>query len=241
MCSGQPSRNRVLSNSAMLRDSRSILVFEPHAGSMKRTVSLVEQTGYEPLAATTTDQATAALEEDGLVAVLVSHTPAGVELGQYIREFTCVEAPLGAIVSQSEASPEGVVAQMAADGFLRRPFTTSTLESFLSIARPLANLRRRLNEVQGSVAELEGRLQRSGLTSARTGFHNFEAVKDLLVVEVRRAKRYGYPLAVLMVGLDPAVGLEDATRPGLPRDVTAGLGRRDREVDPGHRPSHSLR
>ena len=207
----------------MTSNARSILVFEPHAGSMKRTASLVEQAGYEAIEAATADQATAALEDDEILALLVAHTPAGIEIAHYIREFTPIPVPLAAIVGQTTADPASVVEEMGADGYLRRPFTASTLESFLSVTSQLANLRRRSSELQGSVAELEGKLQRSGLTSARTGFHHFEAVKDLLVLEVRRAKRYGYPLAVLLVGLDPAGAGGEAASSMLPREVTAGL------------------
>ena len=173
----------------MTSNARSILVFEPHAGSMKRTASLVEQAGYDVIEAATTDQATTALSDDDISALLVAHTPEGVDLSQYVREFTPIPVPLGAIVGQTTADPDAVVKEMGADGFLRRPFTASTLESFLSVTTRVTELRRRVGEFQGSVAELEGKLQRSGLSSPRTGFHHFEAVKDLLVVEVRRAKR----------------------------------------------------
>jgi diguanylate cyclase (GGDEF)-like protein len=61
------------------------------------------------------------------------------------------------------------------------------------------------------------------LPKTRTGFHHFEDVKDLLIVEVRRAKRYGYPLSVLLVRLDPIPAFQQLQRPGLPREITAGL------------------
>lgn len=205
-------------------DERSILIFEPHAGSLKRTVSLVEQCGYVGLAASTTEQAAASAEEDGIIALLIAHTPAGVELGQYVREFTSVPGPLIAIVGQSETNTEAVMAEMGADGFLRRPFSAGALEGVMSTGHQIAVMRQRISALDGSVAELEGRLQRSGLTSPRTGFHHFDAVKDLLVVEVRRAKRYGYPLATLMVGLDPiADPLGESREPALSNEITAGL------------------
>jgi len=201
----------------------SLFVFEPHAGSMKRTVALVEQSGYDVVAASTNDQATATIESDDYSALLVAYTPAGVELGQYVREFTCVSAPLAAIIGQNQDSPADVMEEMGANGFLRRPFSATTLETFLSTAHHMRAMRQRVLDLESSVAELEGRLQRSGLTSPRTGFHNFDAVKDLLVVEVRRAKRYGYPLALLLIGLDPVPALREADVPGLPREVTSGL------------------
>ena len=64
----------------MAAEARSILIFEPHVGSLKRTISLVEQSGYEAIEAASTDQATAALEDESICGLLVAHTAAGVEL-----------------------------------------------------------------------------------------------------------------------------------------------------------------
>ena len=202
---------------------KSVLIFEPHAGSMKRSVALIKEAGYEALPATTTEEATSILEEESLAALLIAHTPAGVELTRYIREFTSQSASVIAVVSQSAEAVDPILGAMSADSFLRRPLTESTLGSVLALALRTANLRQKAQALSEQVDELEGRLQRSGLTSARTGFHRFEAVKDLLVVEVRRAKRYGYPLAILMIGLDPLPENADFEDLNLPREITAGL------------------
>ena len=201
---------------------RSILVYEPQPGALKRILALVEQTGYRALGATTPEQVTAALNDETLVAVLVAAGPAGIELCRYLREFDGAHLPLAALLGSSEEGEAELVAKMGADGFLRRPFTASALDSFVSLARQLGRLRRQVGDLRSSVAELEQRLQRTAGPRGPGSFHSFDEVKEQLVLEVRRAKRYGYPLAVMVVGIDPpAPALAEAAP--LPPEVTGGL------------------
>jgi len=201
-----------------------IFIFEPHGGSLKRTAGVVEHLELVPHQASTSEEAIAALDEIGVEAALIAHCEAGVELAQYLREFTDVQAPVAALVGQNEADPRRAVEQMTADGFLRRPCTPAALESFLSVGGQLAQLRHQLGEAERTLIDAQSRLRRHSGPTTRSGFHDFEMVKDLLVVEVRRAKRYGYPLAVLMVGLDPLPAGHELHRPNLQREITAGLG-----------------
>lgn len=201
---------------------RSILVYEPQAGALKRILALVEQTGYRALGATTPEQVTAALNDETLVAVLVAAGPAGIELCRYLREFDGAHLPLAALLGSSDEGAAELVAKMGADGFLRRPFTANALDSFVSLARQLGRLRRQVGDLRSSVAELEQRLQRTARPRGPGSFHGFDEVKEQLVLEVRRAKRYGYPLAVMVVGIDPpAPALAEAAP--LPPEVTGGL------------------
>lgn len=201
---------------------RSILVYEPQPGALKRILALVEQTGYRALGATTPEQVTAALNDETLVAVLVAAGPAGIELCRYLREFDGAHLPLAALLGSSDEGEAELVAKMGADGFLRRPFTANALDSFVSLARQLGRLRRQVGDLRSSVAELEQRLQRTAGPRGPGSFHRFDEVKEQLVLEVRRAKRYGYPLAVMVVGIDPlAPALAEAAP--LPPEVTGGL------------------
>lgn len=203
---------------------RSILVYEPQASALKRTLALVEQTGYRAIGATTAEQATAALSEGSLVALLVAAGAPGVEFCHYLREFSGASLPIAALLGAVDETDAEVVAKMGADGYLRRPFTATALESFVSLARQLGRLRRQLIDLRGSVAELEQRLQRTAGPRGPGGFHSFEEVKDQLGLEVRRAKRYGYPLAVMVVGIDPLPAPAGAAVPAPPPpEVTAGL------------------
>jgi len=200
----------------------SIFIFEPHASTAKRCASVVEEAGHDPVLVSTTGEATAQVEDGALLgALLVSHCPAGVELGHYVREFTECSGPLLAMVERDEQEPEAAVARMGADGYLVQPFSANALNSVLSVSKKLCDVRRELEMVQKD-QPLQMRRLASAINS-RTGFYQFEFIKDLLVVEVRRAKRYGYPLAIMLVGLDDIPALHELNRPNLQREITAGL------------------
>jgi diguanylate cyclase (GGDEF)-like protein len=220
-----------------MSDAVSIFVFESHAGLMKQCVSVVREAGFNPVPTQTPEEATAAIEDcTSLQALLVSNTPAGVEFSQYVHEFTLCRAPLLAMIDRNQEDPGAVMKQMEADGFLLRPFSASTLQSMLSVATHVTTLRDRLQKAERELAETAPQLRRlASAINSRTGFYQFEFIKDLLVVEVRRAKRYGYPLAILLVGLDAIPALHELNRPNLQREITAGLavaiGKSIRDID----------
>ncbi len=208
-----------------MSDAPTIFVCEPHGGSLKQCADVVREAGYLPVAAATPEEATAALEDASLEALLIAHGKAGSELAQYVREFTACRAPLLVMLDRSTTTGERDTAllEMDADGYLLRPFSSGTLQSLLSMSHRMKALAQRLVDLE---RESESAPQLRRLASAinsRTGFYQFEFIKDLLVVEVRRAKRYGYPLALILVGLDAIPALHELNRPTLQREITGGL------------------
>lgn len=213
-----------------MSDKPTIFVFEPHPGRMRRIMTVIGEAGYEVLATATSDEATAVLEDEDLFALLVAQGKAGTELCNYVREFTGNRAPLVAMLEHREQDLEGARAAMSADAFLVRPFSANALRSVLSIVGEVAELRLRLAGADRPPApepaptEQSTQLRRlASAINSRTGFYQFEFIKDLLVVEVRRAKRYGYPLAIMVVGLDAIPALHELQRPTLQREITGGL------------------
>lgn len=204
-----------------MSEKPSVLIFEPHASSRHRCAAVVEQAGHEPLAAGTTEEATTLMEDGSLAALLLSYCDTGVELGHYFREFSSCRAPVLAMVGPEEEDPEAAAAKMEADGYVIQPFSANGLLGVLSLGRRLCDARRELDMVQKD-QPLQVRRLASAINS-RTGFYQFEFIKDLLVVEVRRAKRYAYPLAIMLVGLDDIPALHELKRPNLQREITAGL------------------
>jgi diguanylate cyclase (GGDEF)-like protein len=191
---------------------------------MKRCSGAVKEAGFEPVVATTTQEATAILEEGDLSALLVANTTLGIEISQYIKDFTSTQAPLLVLVQQTDDNKEECVAEMGAEGFLVQPFSASGLVSVLSVAHTLNQLRRRYEGPEVDLKDKPAQLRRlASAINSRTGFYEFEFIKDLLVVEVRRAKRYGYPLAIMLIGLDAIPALHELQRPTLQREITGGL------------------
>jgi diguanylate cyclase (GGDEF)-like protein len=203
--------------------AQSIFIFEPHAALMKRCTTVAEGAGYRAVAARTAQEATAALEDCAPSVLLIGYSQPGVELAEYIREFTACRAPLLVMLDRAE-DRNAAVAKMNADGFVLRPFSASTLQAVLSVAEHLRPTQQRVAELERELAEAAPQLRHlASAINSRTGFYQFDSIKDLLVVEVRRAKRYGYPLAILLVGLDPIPNRPEMNDPVLQREITGGL------------------
>jgi diguanylate cyclase (GGDEF)-like protein len=205
------------------KPAQSLFIFEPNPALMKRCTAVVEAAGFRPVSAFTAQEATAALEGCNPSALLVEFSKAGIELGDYIREFTGCRAPLLAMLDRAE-DRDGALSKMSADGFLLWPFSSSTLLAVLSVAEKLRPMQQRVAELERELSEAAPQLRHlASAINSRTGFYQFESIKDLLVIEVRRAKRYGYPLAILLVGLDPIANQPEMNSPDLQRDITGGL------------------
>ena len=82
------------------------------------------------------------------------------------------------------------------------------------------------NDLKVRLAEWAGRAEAAGprpgegILDPRTNFYTFAHFKEVLFVEVKRARRYGFPLALALVAFDPPVGDAPAD---LREQLMAGL------------------
>ncbi|MCC6996102.1 MAG: GGDEF domain-containing protein [Deltaproteobacteria bacterium] len=107
-------------------------------------------------------------------------------------------------VAPNERRPAEVAAACGADSAVHRPLKRDALGLAVRAGLLLRVARRRITELERRADE-RGRVV--GGADPSTGFYPFELFKRLLMMELKRAKRYEYSLAVALVGLD-AVGVE---------------------------------
>ncbi len=123
--------------------------------------------------------------------------------------------------------------EAGADLFVVRPHGSEALASALIAARALTRERATVRALESTEAMLRERLLRYGQADAETGFQHFDFFKQFLVIELKRAKRYGYPLAACLVAIDqpaepaPAPALLRALR----RRVAATIAATIRDID----------
>jgi diguanylate cyclase (GGDEF)-like protein len=89
-----------------------------------------------------------------------------------------------------------------ADLFAVRPHGRDSLAAALHAAEQLAALRDKLTTVRGSEELLRERLRRFGQSDLATGFVHIEFFEHVLLMELKRARRYGYNLAACLIALD---------------------------------------
>lgn len=223
-----------------MRTEPRIFVFESHPGLRRRCCSIIEQAQYVPIATGSLDEAKRLLTDPSIMTLLISTQAEGIVLSQFIRNNMLAVPPLLALIHRDETDPYTESLKLDADGFLLHPFSVTSFKSTLSVSVHLSVLRERLSmNEHGTACAIPNARRVASAIHSLSGFYQFECIKDLLAVEVRRAKRYGFPLALLLVGLDP-LPTSEAAQFSVPfsraqKEITGGLaaaiGKSIRDVD----------
>jgi two-component system cell cycle response regulator len=123
-------------------------------------------------------------------AVLVHGTRKAVGVVPALRAADPLLPVLVLFLDRKEARARGAVAE-GADGVLVGPLTASSVGTLAAFAA-------KLRDGAEKMAELEAALS----TRRQAGGHDLAFLKRLLFVEVRRSRRYAYPLSLALLEVD---------------------------------------
>jgi diguanylate cyclase (GGDEF)-like protein len=160
-------------------------VIEPNAARNKSVVEALKKAGLKVSAAREPEQ----LGKEQLV-VLGGSLKSPTRVAREVRR----QVP-DALVFAGQA--KGFKAPWA-DGVLPLPVSANDLKVRLA--------ERERREPAASLAPRPG----EGILDLTTNFYTFAHFKEVLFVEVKRARRYGFPLALALVAFDPISGRMDA-------------------------------
>jgi diguanylate cyclase (GGDEF)-like protein len=177
-----------------------VAVCESSRADQKRVLGLIGELGYR-----------LAPEQDAaaITARLRSSPPRAIVAG--LPEHSglvaaCVDLPERPVVIAALPGPgpaaRARAVEAGADLFALRPHDRDGLAAALQAAEKIAALRDRVTSLRGSEEMLRERLQRHGQSDLATGFFHIEFFEQVLLMELKRAKRYGYMLAACLVALD---------------------------------------
>ena len=186
----------------MLNDAR-ILLIEPQKTARENLFETLESLGYDVVAASEHEEALEHVDAYQPDIVLSSHAVMDADMGQYLREVAEVQAAVVVMFPRGTKNPDQKAAALGADGGFTRPVSRDTFILMLRLAEAVADARHKTVELQRRADELGERLERLGDVRPGQRFYHYEFFKHLLLVEIRRAKRYKYPLSVCLVELDP--------------------------------------
>jgi diguanylate cyclase (GGDEF)-like protein len=164
----------------------------------------------------------AGLEGIDLAGIAVAAIRPGTPEGKQAFEALRAADPALPVVLllDDEDEPGG---RLPADGVLVSPLTRA---SVVSLLRSLARLR----TVQARVAELEREA-----ASNPPALADYEFFKKLLLVEVKRSRRYHYPVSLALLAVDGwkqrAASLDEAGRSALLGEVLAAVTGAVRDID----------
>ena len=179
-----------------------VAVLESSQANQKRARELADELGYPLALDLEADSLSARLREAPPAAIIVGlpeHAEAAAECLALDGDRPIVIASLAApaATARARAGAAGV------DLFTVRPHSRDSLSAALAAAETMATLRDRMRALRGSEDLLRERLRRYGQSDLATGFFHVDFFERVLVMELKRAKRYGYSLAACLIGLDP--------------------------------------
>jgi len=200
-----------------------ILLIEPQRAAREKLFQSLESLGYDVEVATDREEAADQVDSYQPDVVLSSHTVMDADLGDYLREVAEVSAAVVVIFPRGTKNAAQRAEDLGADGGFCRPVSRDNFDLVLRLAEAIALARQDTGDLRRRNHELGERLERLGDVRPGQRFYHYEFFKHLLLVEIRRAKRYKYPLSVCLVELDPY-----RLPPGqlmARRDIRAGVAR----------------
>ncbi len=213
-----------------MSDAPLILVGEANTAVASALRKFLEGAGCHVLAVTSPSAALAearAAQPDAFIADVAAL--GGVGICRDIKEAS-PHCPVVLVFSPEDEEPEARAAAAGADAYLVGPLTRPQV---LSCVKGMLRIRTLLTQIDALEKELE---QRAGAAPAFDGsVKDFEFVKRVLLTEVRRGRRYRYPLSFVLVTIDRfrevTRGLNARTTGGFIAQVLEVVSRAIRDVD----------
>jgi len=178
-----------------------VAVVEASQAGQQRARELIDQLGYK-LAVDVEVQNTlgARLRREPPQAVLIG-LPERADIAAEVLKLPDRPLVIGSLATPA-ATARARAEQAGADLFTLRPHSRDSLAAVLHAAEKIAALDQRVRALQGSEELLRERMKRFGQSDLATNFFHMEFFERVLVMELKRARRYGYSLAACLVGLD---------------------------------------
>jgi diguanylate cyclase (GGDEF)-like protein len=178
-----------------------VAVVEASQAGQQRARELIDQLGYK-LAVDVEVQNTlgARLRRAPPQALLIG-LPERADIAAEVLKLPDRPIVIGSLASPA-ATARARAAEAGADLFTLRPHSRDSLAAVLHAAERIAGLEQRVRALHGSEELLRERMRRFGQSDLATTFFHMEFFERVLVMELKRARRYGYSLAACLVGLD---------------------------------------
>ena len=179
----------------------SIAVFEGADSAHRRTRKAVQELGYRLALESTPEAIERRGHGDMPSEIVIVGMPEGQELVATLRSASRPPVVIASLPGPP-ATAHKRFAEHDAELYAVRPHSADSLGPVLHAAGMLAQSKRRIAALKSSESRIRERLQEAGHSGAVTGFQHFEFFKKLLVLEIKRAKRYKYSIAVCLVAPD---------------------------------------
>ncbi len=128
--------------------------------------------------------------------------PSAQELCEFVHEFMPGHIPFVLLRQESDKGTELEILEKSADLVLHSPVPEHEINNLINQLGIIAEQARLITQLSDENKELRTALSHKAILDPETGFFRFDVFKQMIVLEVRRAKRYNYPLAIILMAFD---------------------------------------
>jgi diguanylate cyclase (GGDEF)-like protein len=187
-----------------------VLVVESSRGALKKALELVEGMGLTGVPVDEGPDAEKQAETGVFDAVIVG-MPGGEDVVRAAMARGLDRPSVIITIAPSDRKPAEAASAASVDTAVVRPLKRETLAIALRSCMLLRKQRRRIADLERKLVEERRSRAATGGVDPRTGFYPFDTFKRMLEMELKRAKRYEYSLAAVLVSLDPPHIADDPT------------------------------
>ncbi len=178
--------------------SQSVLIVDPARTSRDKGMAVIAALGFKPRGASDSFEAHALV--DGASVVIAVH-PTAQDMYPRLKS---TGVPLIASFSGKQPRAAALAAHIGADAFILRPYKREFMTQALFAAANARLLRERALRAEMALGDVSG----VSRNADKLGLLHIDLFKTLLPLEIRRARRHGYPIAICVVSIDPLPNLQ---------------------------------
>lgn len=184
--------------------NKQVLLAEPDEERRGEALSMLRELGAEAQPAVDGAQALQVIEGGGLDLVICAAeipTHTAKELCSYAQEFAEARLPFLLLVDAG-ADPRAEQLAIGADAAIARPLSAAQLNSLGGLLIAKTESDERLSKLEQENQRLSRSLEEIQHPNPERRLFRFDLFKQVIVMEVKKARRYGFPLALLLLEID---------------------------------------
>jgi two-component system, cell cycle response regulator len=165
----------------------------------------LEAAGFELNQVDVCEAALPHLEDPNLDLVLCHQAVGGMGargLWEYLRDFGQADLPFVLLTHEPGTDPDKLRRELGVTAVLRLPTDLGQLGALGELLLERHALASRAQHLEEENVALRRSLTGQTLIDPDTHFYRFDLFKQVMLVEVKRAQRYGYPLSIVLVAFD---------------------------------------
>ena len=182
-----------------------ILLVDPDEARRKVTVVTLKLVHINTLTASNGSEALEIMETESPDLIICDQGVEGhsaQELCEYVHEFVPGYVHFVLVVGELEDDPEEVRKEVGADVVLKRPLSEEHLGVVCPMLLRLSELRTRVAFLEDENIGLRHSLGADLYLDTDTQFYRFDIFKHIILMEIKKAKRYGYVVSLLLLAFD---------------------------------------